>query len=76
LWHVDSLLGSYCEIGDCTAAVARQWSENNDRGMLFYVRSVPRCYKQGRWSNGLFVEQSPAGKNVSMEAEDIVGIRH
>jgi hypothetical protein len=28
------------------------------------------------WSNESFVRQSPAGKNVSMEAEDIVGIRY
>jgi hypothetical protein len=27
------------------------------------------------WSNELVVRQSPAGKNVSTEAEDIVGIR-
>jgi hypothetical protein len=75
LWHADPLVGGDREIGDCTAAVARQWSANN-RGMLFSVRSVPRCYKQGRWSNGLVVGQSPAGRNVSTEAEDIVGIRH
>jgi hypothetical protein len=62
LWHVDPLLGSDREIGDCAAAVARQWPANN-RGMVFSarpatqqlnsnrrkvfsVRSVPRCYKQ------------------------------
>jgi hypothetical protein len=28
------------------------------------------------WSNELVVRHSPAGKNVSMEAEDIVGICH
>jgi hypothetical protein len=28
------------------------------------------------WSNELFVRLSPAGKKVSMEAEDIVGNRH
>jgi hypothetical protein len=28
------------------------------------------------WSSKLVVTQSPAGKNVSMEAEDAVGIRH
>jgi hypothetical protein len=27
-------------------------------------------------SNELVVRQSPAGKNMSTEAEDIVGIRH
>jgi hypothetical protein len=41
---------------------------------MFFVRSVPRCYKQDSWSNELVVRQSPAGKNVSMEAEDVVGI--
>jgi hypothetical protein len=29
-----------------------------------------------RWSSGLVVGQSPAGKNVSTEAEEIFGIRH
>jgi hypothetical protein len=28
------------------------------------------------WSDELIVRQSPAGKNVSTEAEEIVGIRH
>jgi hypothetical protein len=42
---------------------------------IFSVRSVP-SYKQDRWRNELVVGQSPAGKNVSTEAEDIVGIRH
>jgi hypothetical protein len=28
------------------------------------------------WSTELVVRQSPTGKNVSTEAEDIVGIRH
>jgi hypothetical protein len=39
------------------------------------VLSAPRYHKQDSWSNELFVRQSPAGKNVSTEAEDIVGIR-
>jgi hypothetical protein len=43
---------------------------------VFSVRSVPRCYKQGKWRNELFMRQSPAGKNMSLEAEDIVEIRH
>jgi hypothetical protein len=38
--------------------------------------SVPRCYKQDSWSNELIVGQSPAGKNVSTEADDIVEICH
>jgi hypothetical protein len=32
--------------------------------------------RDDNWSNELVVGQSPAGKNVSTEAEDIVGIRH
>jgi hypothetical protein len=62
LWHVDPLLGVDREIGDCTAAVARQrpadntemifsaWSAkqqmNSNGGTVFSVWSVPRCYKQ------------------------------
>jgi hypothetical protein len=46
---------------------------NSNRGKVFSVRSVLRCYKQGNWSNELIVEDLPVGKNVSMEAEDIVG---
>jgi hypothetical protein len=42
----EQLLGGNCEIGDCTAAVARQWPTNNNRGMVFSVRSMGRCYKQ------------------------------
>jgi hypothetical protein len=40
------------------------------------MRSVPRCYKQDNWSNESAAGQSPAGENVSSEAEDIVEIRH
>jgi hypothetical protein len=40
---------------------------------VFSVRFVPRCYKQDNWSSVLVVGQSPAGKNVITEAEDIVG---
>jgi hypothetical protein len=48
----------------------------SNRGMVFSVLSMPKCYKQDSWSNESIVGQSPAGKNVSTEAEDIVGIRH
>jgi hypothetical protein len=41
-----------------------------------FVRSVTSCYKQDSWSSELVIEQSPAVKTVSMEAEDSVGIRH
>jgi hypothetical protein len=50
--------------------------QNSNRGMVFFVWSMLRCYKQDSWSNELIVRWSPAGKNMSMEAEDIVGIRH
>jgi hypothetical protein len=91
LWHADPLLDGDREIGHCTAAVARQRTTNNrlmvfsarsakqlnsNRGTVFSVRSVPRRHKQDNWSNELVVGQSPAGKNVSTEADDIVRIRH
>jgi hypothetical protein len=56
-------------------AVARQRPTNN-RGTVFSVQSVPRCCKEDNWRNGSVVGQSPGGKNVSTEAEDIVGICH
>jgi hypothetical protein len=59
--------------GDCTAAVAKQRPANSNIGRVFSVLSVPSCYKQDNWSNELLVEQSPVGKNVSTEADDIVG---
>jgi hypothetical protein len=37
---------------------------------------MPRCYKQDNQSNELLVGQLPDGKNMSMEAEDIVGFCH
>jgi hypothetical protein len=43
---------------------------------VFCVLSVPRYYKQDSWSNELVVTQPPAGKKLSTEAEDIVGIRN
>jgi hypothetical protein len=58
-----------------TARSAKQ-QLNSNRTTVFSVRCVPRCYKQANWSNELVVGQSPVGKNVSMEAEDIVGIHH
>jgi hypothetical protein len=56
--------------------VARQRRANNNRGMVVFERSVPMCYKQDNWSNELIVGQSPASKNASTEAEEIVAIRH
>jgi hypothetical protein len=45
-------------------------------GTVFSIRALPRCYKQYSWSSELVVGQSPAGKDVSTEAENIDGIRH
>jgi hypothetical protein len=85
------MLGGDRETGDCTAAVARQRLADNRGLMfyarsakqqlitngrtVFSVCFVPRCYKQDNWSNEYVVGQSSAGKNLSTEAEDIVGIR-
>jgi hypothetical protein len=68
---------------------AMQWPANNSiivfsarsakrqlssrRGTVFSVWSVPRCFKQEK---SRVVGQSPVDNNVSMETEDIVGIRH
>jgi hypothetical protein len=52
----------------------QQW--NNNRGKVFSVPSVPRCYKEDNQSNELVVGESLIGKNVGTEAEDIVAIRH
>jgi hypothetical protein len=49
---------------------------NSSRVTVFSVRSPPRCYKQDSWCNGLVLEQSTAGKNMSTKAEGIVWIRH
>jgi hypothetical protein len=40
------------------------------------MRSLPRCYKQDSWSNELVVRLRQPIRNLSMEAENIVGIRH
>jgi hypothetical protein len=55
-----------------SAQSAKQQLSSN-RGMVFSVWSVPRCYKQDNWNNDLVVRQSPAGKNVNTETEYIVG---
>jgi hypothetical protein len=41
----------------------------SNRGRVFSLRFVPRCYKQDNWSNELVVGQSPASKDVNMEAQ-------
>jgi hypothetical protein len=59
LWHVDLLPGDDSEIGDCTAAVPRQRTANNNSTMVFFARSA----KQQMNSNGLtvFSERSVPG---------------
>jgi hypothetical protein len=46
------------------------------RNGFFYVVHPEMLYAVTCWSNELAVRQLPAGKNVTMEAEDVVGIRH
>jgi hypothetical protein len=46
LWHVDLLLGNDHEISNYTTTVTRQWPVNSDRGKVFSVWSVPKCYTQ------------------------------
>jgi hypothetical protein len=48
LWHVDTLLGNDRERSNYTTAVTRQRPVNSNRGMVFSVRSVPRCCKQDK----------------------------
>jgi hypothetical protein len=40
MWHVDPLLDSDSEMDEYTAAVARQRSANNNRGMVFSAQSI------------------------------------
>jgi hypothetical protein len=49
---------------------------NSNGGTVFSLWSVPGCYKQDSWSNEWVMRQSPVGGNMSMEAEDSVGIHH
>jgi hypothetical protein len=49
---------------------------NSNRGMVFSLRSMSKRCKQDSWSNDLVEERLPAVKNVSTEAEDIVGIHN
>jgi hypothetical protein len=71
-----SLCGLQCIYNVACRTVTGQRPANSNRGTVFSVRSVPTCYKQENWSNELVVAQSPTGKNVSTEAEDVVGNRH
>jgi hypothetical protein len=57
-------------------AITMQRSINSNRGTIFSVQSLPRCYKQdslcGVSGVESIVRQSQANKNESTEAEDIV----
>jgi hypothetical protein len=77
-------VGNICEISKYTTAVTASQTSmffcmatigNSNRGTVFSVQSA-ECYKQDSWSNELVVRQMPTGKNVRMEAEDPVAIRH
>jgi hypothetical protein len=46
LWHADPLLGNDSEINNWTTVVTRQQSVNRSKEKFFFVRFVPRCYKQ------------------------------
>jgi hypothetical protein len=48
MWHADPLLGNDREISKCTTAVNRQRPVNSNRGAVFYMESVPRCYNQDK----------------------------
>jgi hypothetical protein len=48
LLHVLPLLGNGHEVNNCTMAVTRQRTLNNNRGTVFSVRSVSSCYKQDK----------------------------
>jgi hypothetical protein len=45
MWHVP-LLGNDREISKYPTAVTRQRPVNTNRGKVFPLRSVPRCYNQ------------------------------
>jgi hypothetical protein len=42
MWHVDPLLGGDREIGDYTAAIARQWPVNNNNVPCQWLRMQQR----------------------------------
>jgi hypothetical protein len=48
LWHLDPLLGNDREISNYTTAVTRQQPVSSNRGTMFSVQSVPRCYRWGQ----------------------------
>jgi hypothetical protein len=46
--HVDPLLGNDREINNYATAVTMQQPVNSNRGTMFSVRSMLRCYKQDK----------------------------
>jgi hypothetical protein len=52
LWHVDPLTGNECETKHYTTAVTGPMTQTQqlhcNRGSVFYVQSVPRCYMQDK----------------------------
>jgi hypothetical protein len=48
MWHVVLLLGNDREISNYTTTITRQRPVNSNRGTVFSVRSVPRCYKKNK----------------------------
>jgi hypothetical protein len=55
LWHIDPLLGNDRKISNYTTTVTRHRTLNSNRGTVFSVRSVPRCYKQDKLVRSQFV---------------------
>jgi hypothetical protein len=51
MWLVDPLLGNDREISSYTTAVTGQQPVSGNRGMVFSVLSVLRCYNQDGWGN-------------------------
>jgi hypothetical protein len=91
LWHTDPLLINDSKISGYTIPFARQWLNSDHMGIPTNAKAtvdtatVGRCFLCGPCldvisrtvrSNELVVGQSPAGKNVSTEAGDIIIIHH
>jgi hypothetical protein len=48
VWLVDTLLGNDLKVSSYTMAITRQWPVNSNRGTVFSVWFVLRCYKQDK----------------------------
>jgi hypothetical protein len=62
LWRADPLLSNDRVMSNYTMAAIRQQPVNSNRGMVFSMISVPRCYKQAK----LGVRSELVGKLVSV----------